>query len=356
MTVREAYFELLRAGLWDRPARISGTIAMNEVFRLAQKQSTLQLVIYALQKLEKSGLTASGQLKMQNILLLCANANAATNAVLAKVTSYLREKGIESVLLKGQGAGSYYKQPHLRQCGDIDLYVGEKQYEATIMAMREMLDQKGEYGPKHTAFYYSKDLPIEIHCVTERLHPKKLDRFYQQIADEGTSRNLSSITVNNVTVNTPEDTFNAFYIFHHMWHHTVGMGIGLRQVCDWAMFLHSHSGQLDSERLRIWLRKMHLLNVWKIYGQLAVDVLGIDRQDVPLLDEDLSGKATRLTDFILEEGDNREYKFERGGSGIRKKLGSLAYIFRKTGRMMPIFPGEAFSYLIDNLSSGFRKL
>lgn len=32
-------------------------------------------------------------------------------------------------------------------------------------------------------------------------------------------------------------TFNAFYVFMHLYHHFLQVGVGLRQVCDWMLIM-----------------------------------------------------------------------------------------------------------------------
>ena len=68
MTSSEIYLEFLRAGLWNRPAVVSGSANLNEVLSLAGCQSTLPLVSKAV--LDRCGLKLSPvlaeKLKTQN--------------------------------------------------------------------------------------------------------------------------------------------------------------------------------------------------------------------------------------------------------------------------------------------------
>lgn len=57
------------------------------------------------------------------------------NMTLQLLVLTLRKAGIEPVLLKGQGLSRYYPTPELRQCGDIDIYVGEENYEKAYDAI-----------------------------------------------------------------------------------------------------------------------------------------------------------------------------------------------------------------------------
>ena len=208
---------------------------------------------------------------------------------------------------------------------------------------------------KHTEFDLGGGLSLEIHEYTETLDDARQNAAYQAFSDDGTTNDLVPIVFNGVSVMTPEDTFNAFYIFHHLWHHTIGLGMGLRQVCDWAVFLRTHAGQLDTKRLKMYLSELDLMDQWQVYGNLIVQYLSVKADEVPFYDEKKNRRAARLLHYILAEGDNREFKFGRSEQQTKKKAATLRYIFRKTTRLLPIFPGEAMRYFIHSIHSGLKK-
>lgn len=329
------------------------------VCRLGSIQSTCQLICQA--ALQQSGADVPPKIAqtMQTTIMTSVNTHAMANKVLIVITKALTEHGITPVLLKGQGVASYYAMPWLRQCGDIDIYVGGAAYEEACEVVGSIIGAQGHHGTKHCQFDCGHGLSIEIHQQTETLEDRKLDAFYQQISDAGTSEGLAPVHFDGVDVLTPEDTFNAFYIFHHFWHHVTGMGVGLRQVCDWAVFLHTHAGKLDESRLGDWLDRFHLKNVWRVLGCLAVDHLGLEPEAVPFLgpaDAKLHKKAAAFLELILEEGDNRNYKFGRDKGSASHKAGTALYIVKKFARIMPIFPRHALSYLSHGISAGASKL
>ena len=407
--VESIYLTLLRAGLWDEKGRVEGDIDWKGLMALAKRQSTTALICHAALQLEGNVVPAALQPKMQAFLLKTINAHASMNRAIADIVSQLREKGIDSVLLKGQGVASYYPTPLLRQCGDIDLYVED--YAAACDSIRtedggrrtedegrktedgrrktedggrktEDEGRKTEDGgrktedggwktedggrrtlalgrseatDKHTEFDLGGGLSLEIHEYTEMLDDARQNAAYQAFSDDGTTNDLVPIVFNGISVMTPEDTFNAFYIFHHLWHHTIGLGMGLRQVCDWAVFLRTHAGQLDTKRLKMYLSELGLMDQWQVYGSLIVQYLGVKADEVPFYDEKKNHRAARLLHYILTEGDNREFKFGRSEQQTKKKAATLRYIFRKTSRLLPIFPGEAMRYFIHSIHSGLKK-
>ena len=368
------YLSLLRAGLWDTKAHLEGAVDWKAVLALAYRQSTAGLICHAALQLECGQIPSAIQTQMQAILMKFVNAHAMTNRTIARTVAMLQEKGIHVVLLKGQGVASYYAAPLLRQCGDIDLYVDDYAVACdSIMTedggrmtedggrrtedggRKALALSRSEATDKHTEFDLGGGLSLEIHEYTETLDDAKKNVMYQTFSDEGTTTGLVPIVFNGVSVSTPEDTFNAFYIFHHLWHHTIGLGMGLRQVCDWAVFLRTHAGQLDEERLKHYLKAMNLMDEWQVFGSLVVHCLHLKAEEIPFYSSKNDRRGRRLLHYILNEGDNRDFKFGRSTQRTKKKAATLRYIFSKTRRLLPIFPRRAMTYFLSGIWSGVKK-
>ena len=359
----DIYMELLRAGLWDRPAVVSGEADWRKVVALARRQSTCGTVFQAALALEGPSSVSADMLPlMQSFLMKTVNAHAAANHTIARLVKALQSEGIEPVLLKGQGVAACYPQPLLRQCGDIDLYVGRDSYEAACRIVSQfraadpsdvdLANGDSHETEKHFSFSMGGGLEVEIHRFTEVLDDVRQDVVWQAISDQGTNTNLVPMTFEDVTVQTPNDDFNALYIFHHMWHHVIGMGMGMRQLCDWTMFLHSRAGHLDTALLWQRLTDMRLTDVWQVFGCMAVDYLGLPADEMPFYHPSYSHRARCLLHYLLSEGDNREFKFGRSENPLRKKTATGCYLVRKCIRLMPVFPRIAIHTFFHSLSSG----
>ena len=123
----EVFLEILKAGMWGvRPQVPEEFDDWGSVVRLAKSQSVLGIVGDVL--LSDTELSQRIPIELKDKVKKFVMANMVThsllNNTLVKVVSALRDNGVESVLLKGQGIARNYPRPELRQCGDIDLYVG----------------------------------------------------------------------------------------------------------------------------------------------------------------------------------------------------------------------------------------
>ena len=55
--------------------------------------------------------------------------NQAMNYFIGVLVEKMREAGIYTVLVKGQGVGQCYERPLWRSCGDVDLFFDAENYE-----------------------------------------------------------------------------------------------------------------------------------------------------------------------------------------------------------------------------------
>ena len=122
---------MLRSGLWGSEPDVPEDFdEWSDVARLAKSQSLLGIVgnVMLSDKRIAGQLSAEFKTRIKTFLMMNMMTNGKLNSVLAEVVGKLNEAGIRSVLLKGQGLAQYYPKPELRQCGDIDLYVGLEGY------------------------------------------------------------------------------------------------------------------------------------------------------------------------------------------------------------------------------------
>ena len=355
MTSTEIYLELLRAGLWNRPAVVSGSVKFSEIMGMAARQNTQPTVGKALLDRMGAKLPPQAYDSLLENVRKCEKSHESANQVIGYCFSALKDEGIRPVLLKGQGIASWYPEPTIRQAGDIDIYV--KDFDRAREVMTRLFGAETEVGDKHVTYHVGGTLDIELHRFTETLPNSRQNAEYQRISSSGTSMGLEEVNLDGANVDTPEPTFNAFYIFHHLWHHFKAMGMGMRQLCDWAMFLHSHSDRLDLESLGQWLNYFKLKDVWQVFGCAAVQALDLPPEDVPFYDGSKSKRGAKLVDFFIVQGDNREFKHGRHDQGkVKHKSGTLRFIHRRLRMMFPIFPGKALLQYVGDVKNGVLKL
>ena len=361
----EVFFSLLRNALWGTPVAIpQGFADWAKVARTAKIQSALGLAGDVM--LSDSGIASamSSDLKTKIKTFMMANimTHGKLNNVLVKVVSELDAAGIPSVLLKGQGLAQYYPKPELRQCGDIDLYVGLQRYADSYDILRplatEIEDRKALEVGKHYDFFVGK-VAVEIHRYSDRYPTPKLDRIYQEVSSEGLGKNLVPIQFGGVEVMTPSDEYNAFYIFSHLFHHFLINGLGARQLCDWMLFLRSRSSHIDMQSLNTTLQRLDMLKPWQAFGCVLVKYFGMPAEAFPFYDPSQESKADKIVKRLLDEGNfgkERDVYKKRGKIYlINKTWAMLAHIGRSLGLLF-LFPRHSFRQIWHTISNGFAQV
>ena len=359
------FYNILKSSLWGTPAEVpQGFNEWGKVFVLAKSQAVLGLVAnYVLGDEEiAQKMPEDAQKRLKSFMMANVMTHSGLNNTLIRVVSLLNEAGIGSVLLKGQGLARNYPIPELRQCGDIDLYVGdenaERVYELLKPIATEIDDQSEIHVTKHFHVHVGTVI-IEAHRFADIHSSSTFNRIYQDYAAAGLTQNLVPLDFAGVTVNTPSNNFNAFYVFNHLWHHFMTSGVGLRQLCDWMMFLHSHHGQLDLVYLAEVLDKMDLMKPWKVFGCILVDTLGMPSQEFPFYDTGYSSKGKKALDRILKEGNfgrNTAYMRKRKGNYFAEKWFSFkCHVSRYIG-LFRVFPCHAIRQFWYMLSAGIKAV
>ncbi len=361
----DIFFSLLRKALWGTPAAVPHDFSSwYEVYRLARSQSVLGLVGNEMVADPEISCRISPKAmeKVRTFVMANMAVCSSQEKVMAKVVSTLRAAGISPVMMKGRSLGHYYPNPSLRQCGDIDLYVGREEYRRSYSVLKPLARYIDDVRKLDMGIHFDADVDgtdVEVHRYTETYPSGRLNRIYQAASDKGMSENLVRIKVLDTEVDTPSDTFNAFYIFSHMFRHFLFEGVGLRQLCDWAVFLHGRGRHIDVESLRGLVLSMDLMKPWQAFGCLLVDVLGLPEDEFPLYDEKYKGLTVKILDRILSEGNfgkRRDVFTKRGSVYILNKMRSFFGHIRRTVEMFSIFPKHAFRQIWHTFAEALGRV
>lgn len=361
----EVFFSLLRSGLWGGAPEIpEGFGDWGKVARLAKSQSVLGVVgdVMLSEKRIAAQLSAEMKTKIKTFIMANMMTHGKLNGVLVNVVSHLSAAGIRSVLLKGQGLAQYYPKPELRQCGDIDLYVGLERYADSYDVVKPLAtqidDRKALEVGKHYDFFVGK-VAVEMHRYSDRYPTPKLDRIYQEVSLKGLNEDLVPLMFSGQTVYTPSDEYNAFYIFSHLFHHFLINGLGARQLCDWMLFLRARSSHIDMSSLETILRRLDMLKPWQAFGCVLVKYFGMPAESFPFYDSAQEHKADNIVRRLLDEGNfgkERDVYKKRGRIYlINKTWAMLAHIGRSIGLLF-LFPRHSFRQIGHTISNGFAKV
>jgi len=361
----KVFFSLLRNAFWGSEIDIpEGFADWGDVARTAKIQSALGVAGDVMLSDPRIASAMSQELRTKVKTFIMANmmSHGKLNGVLVNVVSHLSAAGIRPVLLKGQGLAQYYPKPELRQCGDIDLYIGLERYADSYDVVKPLAtqidDRKALEVGKHYDFFVGK-VAVEMHRYSDRYPTPKLDRIYQEVSLKGLNEDLVPLMFSGQTVYTPSDEYNAFYIFSHLFHHFLINGLGARQLCDWMLFLRARSSHIDMSSLETILRRLDMLKPWQAFGCVLVKYFGMPAESFPFYDLAQEHKADNIVRRLLDEGNfgkERDVYKKRGRIYlINKTWAMLAHIGRSIGLLF-LFPRHSFRQIGHTISNGFAKV
>ena len=359
--VQKDFLALLRCALWrGEPVKVKADL--HAIIELAGRQKTRVLLNHALRR---SGIEPeqADAAQMKLFLHRTLSAHVILNQRTEAVVRMLDTAGVPSVLLKGQGLSLLYPDSFMRECGDIDLYVGEEQYaKACRLVMDFSMDaeKRGHEVETDKHLHVRRGyLVVEVHRFCLTLPDRQQNDFFQQLARKGLWENLVPLRFGQVTVQTPAPDFNALYVFLHAWQHFLGGGVGLRQFCDWTLLLHSLAGKLDTDYLRQALDALNLWRPWQVFGAIAVDHLGLPAEEMPFYNPKESWRGRSVLSMILREGSFGQYRPSRSRrprNVMLRKAWTLWALLLRSCRLFPVFPAQALSSLRRGIRGGLEKL
>lgn len=333
--VESQLLALIRASLWQRPveeaAFKSEAVDWPAIGRLAIQQTVGPMVFEAALSLPPA-LRPPKEWVAKALAFLETNrrTHALVDRSVAESMCRLAEEGLDTVLLKGQAYARAYPRSELRQCGDIDLYVGEENYYRAYETIKSFgWDEDEKFNPQAKHFECRLNgVEIELHQKASILPSKQTDRKFKQWCVTHVSLSDRKESIGGSDVRVPTPVFDVVFVFLHLYFHFLNSGIGLRHVCDWAMLLHARAKDIDRDELEQVLKEFRLMNAWETLAPILVHRLGLPESECPFYSERYLGRAERALRAILKEG-NFGSVVRSGKTGPKGYFAWKLYSFRR---------------------------
>ncbi len=344
--IREQLLELMRSSLWGTspsPQLFEGEVDWSALLLEAKKQSILAPIYSQMESLQSR---PSKQVMMRLHTLTTLNRKSLLQALQAldKITKRLRAAGIERpVLLKGVGVSMNYLDPGVRQCGDIDLYVGKEHYDLACevaASWDESITSRDSKSRKHFEFHFD-GIPIELHriAVSSSSTARHSSKFDAWCTAQLEGEELRHETISGVEVYLPPYNFDAIYIFYHAWNHFCSFGISFRQISDWCRYLTKYHDQIDHKEVCEKLEYFGLTNPWGFFGALATEHMGLEQKMLISFDPAKNWHTEKVAERVWQ-GGNFGYHSKAHSS-------SRNILRRKTQNFLALFHSFAFIFSID---------
>ena len=369
-----AFFALVRAGLWGEAyANLSLNVNDNlfegveweKIYQLAQEQSVLGLVLAGLEQYKNLdvNLYVNQKLLLQWIgeVQLIEQRNKEMNQFIAELVERMREMGIYTLLMKGQGVAQCYERPLWRSSGDVDFFLSDDNYKNAKDYLVPLATSVGE------EFEYNKHLALIIEGWEVELHGnlygglwRGLDRAIKETQDDvfygGSVRSWKN---GNTQIFLPNANEDVFFVFTHILQHYFKEGIGLRQICDWCRLLWIYRESIDKNKLAYRLKKAGVISEWQVFANLAVCWLGMPLEAMPLYSnsKSINRRAKCVLDYIIETGNfghNKDLSYKSEKSALKRKVKTFGHITGNVFRHMRVFPIDSIKVWCFEMLSGLR--
>lgn len=298
------FLELLRSAIWNKPAdealfQETGPGVWSDIISFAESQKVNALIYDGIMNLP---VEVRPERKTLYKLFLQTETieklNDRINNTLKQLSAEYEKIDCPFVLLKGQGNGTLYPNPKHRTPGDIDVFLYRKEdyKKANNWAKRQGFKMDKE-NIHHHAFDVNGVL-IENHKTISYFGIRKYDvLFEEKVQDIVRNHRFMEQEIDNLKVNVLPVEFNAFFLFYHLFHHFIDLGVGVRQLSDWILFMHTHSQKMDKKELIGLAEQFDLLKAMEIFASAAVKYMGANADVFPFTID----TKERLTDVVMND-------------------------------------------------------
>ena len=191
----------------------------------------------------------------------------------ARIHEIMSAEGIPYTIIKGYASALYYRDPLMRSMGDVDFLVEPNYIEAAGNALEKYGFEKTQKNREFHDVYIGNNCRYELHSEPAGIPKGKTgEKIRGYLADVIECSKTVETEVG--TVRVPSDFHHGLIILLHMCHHLTGDGLGMRHLCDWAVFTASLGEEKFLEMFESALRDIGLWETAKIMTAIACNYLG----------------------------------------------------------------------------------
>lgn len=223
----------------------------------------------------------------------------------------------------------------------------------------KLLPEDGD--KKHFGMLFHGGVDVELHGTARAGFGKAFNDVIDGMQSElFTRKDFRSWDCLGEPVALPSVDFDAMFIFTHFIQHFYHGGLGLRQICDWTMHLRRFASVIDRAWIRRRLDELGLDKEWKAFGFIAVNLLGLPREEMPFYDETFGRYSDMIWASIRHSGN-----FGRTMNGGRdidsepyllRKLRSFRGHLRWMSRHFALSPRNTYRAMRHTITYGFKAV
>ncbi len=217
-----------------------------DLFEMAQAHHVLPLVyetVHASPSMSRLDPQKAAHYRME--VLRSVSLQSQKTAHFLTLDQQLRDRGIQTLVVKGIVCRQLYPLPDHRLSADEDILCRADQRELCRNTLAELglVSDQGDPDAYEVTYRREDGVHLELHSS---LFPPESHIFgdwnqpFAQVFDR-----CITVTIDGHTVETLNPTDHLLYLLLHAFKHFLHSGFGIRQVCDISLFANSYGSQID---------------------------------------------------------------------------------------------------------------
>ena len=259
----------LASELFQRPSEFPEVTDWDAVLSESIKQAVFPLVFNTV----RDRLPDDVKRKWETIFLQNVATNIRVTAAHTDLHKVLTEHDLPYVILKGVASSKYYPCPELRMMGDVDFLVDSSDLERCGTALVDHgIMRKDDGTHKYHRTYSRRSIEYELHWVvpgTPAVGGEKIQKYCSDIIQEAVR--FSGLSGDCIV---PSDFHHGLILLLHTAAHLTTEGIGLRHLCDWAVFSEKLSEEDFCEAFEKCLKEIGLWKLARVLTMMSAKYLG----------------------------------------------------------------------------------
>lgn len=298
----KAVLRLIGRALFGHAVTLDSDTDLNAVLCEAKDQSMLATVYCSLTEEELSRISPADQQKWRMTFFKFVAKSQQLLYEQANVISLLEKNGTRFALLKGSSCAANYPDPSLRAMGDVDILVAPDEQRAVVELLQADGYSEVVEEDHHCHLTVRKErVSVEVHREPNGLFINEDDALRERI-DAFFADALDRVQMEN-GYPALSDRHQAVVLILHKLEHFLAGGLGLRQLCDWAMFVQKRmTAELWGE-LEPLLESFGLLTFTLMVTRACIDHLGLPTEDAPWADSADKELSDKVMEHIIKSGN-----------------------------------------------------
>ncbi len=254
--------DLCANALFEKKICLPENIDTTDVLSEAKNQAVFPIALLAL----KNQSISTEALENSFLQSVVNNIRVSCNHI--EIASVLSENKIEYVFIKGVASAAYYNEPDVRTMGDVDLLIKRQDTQIVNNLLQKLgyttdediFKKNGHIGYKRTA---GGSISVcEVHFNLNGIPSSLSDTFKNYLST--ILETAKEIEVTGKTCLVPSEFHHGIILLLHTATHLTNEGIGLRHLCDWAVFVNRFS---NNEFISTFEKPLRELGLWR-FAQL----------------------------------------------------------------------------------------